>query len=74
MILMCTDYQVNENQIEKIEEYSMATHFEKVTLFKKKFQSALNLGPNEPTLKKKNAAKYVTKYINFFSIEKVNAF
>ena len=30
---------------------SVATHFEKITHFEKKFQSALNLGPNQRTLK-----------------------
>ena len=31
----------------------MATHCEKIRHFEKKFQSALNLGPTQPTLKKK---------------------
>ena len=30
---------------------TVATHFEKITHFEKKFQSALNLGPNQRTLK-----------------------
>ena len=30
----------------------VATHFEKITHFEKFFQSALNLGPNQHTLKK----------------------
>ena len=29
----------------------MATHFEKITHFEKKFQSVLNLGPNQRALK-----------------------
>ena len=31
----------------------VATHFEKIAHFEKKNQSALNLGPNQRTLKKK---------------------
>ena len=30
---------------------TMATHFEKITLFEKNFQSALNLGPDQRTSK-----------------------
>ena len=29
----------------------VATHFKKITHFEKKFQSGLNLGPNQRTLK-----------------------
>ena len=32
-------------------EVSVAAHFEKITHFEKKFQSAVNLGPNQRTLK-----------------------
>ena len=44
----------------------MATHFEKITHFEKKCQSALNLGPNQRTLKKKSkCVKFGTNLTHF---------
>ena len=49
----------------------VATHFEKIRHFEKKFQSALNLGPNQRTLKKKIQVLWIWDQLNalwkFFS-------